>query len=69
MHAVTNTTAAATRMRVELLNSGTVGLGVGATVELADAVGLVVGLDDADAVLTYEFPVSTDVKPLFATVK
>jgi len=45
----TITIDAATKMSVELLNSGT------------DAAG--VGLDDADAVLTYSFPVWTEVKP------
>ena len=66
--------AAPTKMSVEALNSGTDGVGVAFSVgraegldSCADAVG--VGFDEADAVLTYTFPVSIAVKPLFVIVK
>ena len=55
MQRVTATAAAATKMSAALLNSGAVGVGVAEVVELAEAD--VVGLDDADVVLRYTFPV------------
>ena len=55
MQRVTATAAAATKMSATLLNSGTFGVEVAEVLGLAEADA--VGLDDADVVLTYTFPV------------